>query len=238
MVGMAAAMIMTTDQAALLRLLAWLSPSFPVGGFAYSHGLEAACEHQLVVDRASLIDWIDGAVAFGSARNDAVILVCTHRAVAEDDDETLRKIVDLAARLFGAPELAGESLGQGAAFWRTVTTAWPHPRFEHLTAILPRGCIAYPVAVAAAAAMHGIDRRDTTIGFLHGFVANAVSAAIRLGIIGQTDGQIATGGLEDQVVSTADGTQGATLDDIGSASLMIDLMTLCHETQTTRLFRS
>ncbi|NQW08784.1 MAG: urease accessory protein UreF [Alphaproteobacteria bacterium] len=229
---------MTIDQAPLLRLLAWLSPSFPVGSFAYSHGLEAARELDLVTDRASLTDWIDGAVAFGSARNDAVILACAHRAVIEDDVEALREVADVAATLFGSPELAGESLGQGTAFWRTVAVAWPHPRFERLTAILPRGRIAYPVAVATAAAVHGVSRRDTLAAFLHGFAANAVSAAIRLGIIGQTDGQIATSRLEERVASISDSVHDATLDDIGSASLMIDLLTLWHETQTTRLFRS
>jgi len=44
--------------AALYRMLAWLSPSFPIGSFSFSHGLEAAAENGAIRDRETLQDWI------------------------------------------------------------------------------------------------------------------------------------------------------------------------------------
>jgi urease accessory protein len=234
---------MTTDPRALVRLLSWLSPAFPVGGFAYSHGLEAAVEHQLVNSAQTLREWIEGAICFGSARGDAVILAVAHQAVvhqagAVGDCGGLREVADLARLLFGAPELAAESLVQGNAFWRTVKAAWPHPEFDRLGAELPDSKIAYPIAVAVAAAVYGIGQGDAIVAYLHSVAANGVSAAIRLGVIGQTDGQRITRALEPVVLKTAKTAEGSSLEDIGSASLAIDMMALRHETQTTRLFRS
>lgn len=235
---MTMATIMTTDPRTLLRLLSWLSPSFPVGGFAYSHGLEAASEHGIVTDAGTLGDWLDGAITFGSARNDSVILSVTHRLVLAGDEAGLRDVADLARCLFGAPELAGESIVQGNAFWRTVTTAWPDPAFAKLREFLPEGAIAYSVAVGVASAVHGIGRLDAITAFLHGFAGGGVSAAIRLGMIGQTDGQRVIRALETTILETSAKTATASIEDIGSASLAIDMMALAHETQTTRLFRS
>jgi urease accessory protein len=239
---------MSSDPRALVRLLSWLSPAFPVGGFAYSHGLEAAVEHQLVNSAQALSEWLEGVICFGSARGDAVILAVAHQAVAHPagavgDDAVgggggLREVADLARLLFGAPELAAESLVQGNAFWRTVKAAWPHPEFDRLGAELPDGQIAYPIAVAVAAAVYGIGQADATVGFLHSVAANGISAAIRLGVIGQTDGQRIIRALEPVVLKTAETVECSSLEDIGSASLAVDMMALRHETQTTRLFRS
>jgi len=226
------------EPTALFRLLGWLSPSFPVGAFAYSHGLESAFERGVVVDRATLVDWLEGLLAFGSARCDAGLVACAHRATVEDDVDALAEVASLAAALFGAPELARESFQQGNAFWSTIGTTWPHPRLAAFGSALPAGRIAYPVAIGVAAAVHGIDRGATCLAHLHGFVANAVSAAIRLGMLGQTDGQRVIHACEGAVVEAARQAESARLEALGSASLALDLFALDHETQTTRLFRS
>ena len=228
----------TDDETAHIRLLGWLSPAFPVGAFAYSHGLEAAVEAKLVSDRESLTNWLGGLVRFGSARNDALLLVVAHRGVTLNDRAVVAESSSMASVMFGAPELELEALGQGAAFWRTVTTSWPHQDFERWAECLPEKGIAYPVAVGIAAAVHGIPLAAVVAAFLHAFVANGISAAIRLGVIGQTDGQHVQHDLETLTVQTARALVDATLDDIGSAAVTLDVMALSHETQTTRLFRS
>src|SRR5829696_6410128 len=75
--------------AALYRLLAWLSPSFPIGAFSYSHGLEAAAGSGAIHDRASLQSWIAAIVAHGSGRIDADILLEAYRAALADDGPAL-----------------------------------------------------------------------------------------------------------------------------------------------------
>ncbi|MBK7951308.1 MAG: urease accessory protein UreF [Deltaproteobacteria bacterium] len=228
----------SADPSALFRLLGWLSPGFPVGAFAYSHGLEAAFERGDVSDRGSLVEWLEGLLRFGSARCDAGLAACAHRAVCDDDDAALCAVADFAAALFGAPELARESFQQGDAFWKTIATSWPHPRLAAIAGSLPSGRLAYPVAVGAAAAAHGVPRDATCLAYLHAFVANGVSSAIRLGMLGQTDGQHVLRACEGTVVAAAESACSAELASLGSASLALDLFALAHETQTTRLFRS
>jgi urease accessory protein len=111
------------------------------------------------------------------------------------------------------------------------------PRRSGLRAARAEG-IAYPVAVAAAAAGHGIALREALEAFLLGFVSNLVSAAVRLGIVGQTDGQRVVAALVPAVRERASAMREATLDDLGGAAFRSDLAALRHETQYTRLFRS
>jgi len=223
---------------AFVRLQGWLSPAFPVGAFAYSHGLESAFDHGVVHDRATLADWLRDLLAFGSARCDAGLLVCAHRAASAGDGDALAGVAAAGATLFGAPELARESRLQGDAFWQAIEAGWPHPRLAALGAALRAGRIAYPVAVGVAAAAHGIAVLPTAQAFLHGFAANGVSAAIRLGMLGQTDGQRVLRAVEPSVLAAAEAAQEARLEDLGSAAVALDLLSLAHESQTTRLFRS
>jgi urease accessory protein len=65
-----------------------------------------------------------------------------------------------------------------------------------------------------------------------------VSAAVRLGPIGQTDGQRILAALMPTIRETAKRASDSTLDDLGSAAFRSDLASLRHETQYTRLFRS
>ena len=221
-----------------IRLLAWLSPSFPAGSFAYSHGLETAEQCGIVHDAATLGDWLDGLIRFGGARTDALLLVRSHRAVLAGNTAALAETAALAAALFAAPELALESLQQGAAFWRTVRAGWPHPRWDDLERVLADGRIAYPVAVGAATALHRVPCGETAAAWLHACAANGVSAGLRLGIAGQTEGQRILARLEPVIVATSRSVCASDPDRIGSASLTVDLMALAHETQRTRLFRS
>lgn len=244
---MAAACITTTDPmtaspdpAALLKLAAWLSPSFPVGAFAYSTGLEWAVEDGRVVGRAGLDAWLRTVVAVGPPRQDAVLVVRCWRAVAAGDDAALVETAELAAALKGTAELAQETVVQGTAYLRTVTAAWPESRLDAVAATLAAAGVepALPVAVGAASAAHGVALASTLSLFLHAVVANQVSAAIRLSVIGQTDGQRVTAALEPVILAVADAAEAADPDDLGAATPMLDWCSMRHETQHTRLFRS
>lgn len=231
---------MGTDAGAegLLKLAAWTSPSFPVGAFAYSHGLEWAVEAGLVTDAESLLAWAAHLIAAGAPRQDAVLLARAYRQV--DDGSALLETAELAAALKGTAELAQETVVQGGAFLRTVRAAWPDTRLDGMATVFAREGldVALPVAVGVSAAAHGIDLAATLRFFLHGVAANTVSAAIRLSMIGQTDGQRVTAGLEPIILSTASDAAAADPDDLRSTAPMVDWCSMRHETQHTRLFRS
>src|SRR5215218_9769637 len=83
--------------ASLYRLMAWLSPAYPVGAFSYSSGLEWAIEAGDVTAAASLRDWLQAMFEHGAIGCDAAFFVHAHKATAEGDDVLLRAVAELAA---------------------------------------------------------------------------------------------------------------------------------------------
>jgi urease accessory protein len=226
-----------TEGAALYRLLAWLSPAYPIGAYSYSHGLETAVEEGRVRDRAALVAYIATVLRAGAGRVDGALLAASWRAAGAGADTALDEIAALAAAWRGTAETALETMQQGTAFVGVTLSAWPEPRFAAFAARHPRR-LAHPVAFGAAAAYQGIALRSALAGWLAAFAANLVSAGVRLVPLGQTDGQIATAALHPVVESSADAATTAELDTLGTAAPMLDLLSMRHETQYTRLFRS
>lgn len=223
-----------------LMLQTWLSPSFPVGAFAYSHGLEWAVEDSTVHDLESLVAWLDGVVRHGAGRSDMILLAHAWRAVDAGDAAGLASVAELASALQPTRERRLESVAQGEAFLKAVRQTWPLAGVESLVDGLAAARLpaAYPVAVGAACAAHGVALPATLASALTAFVANLSSAAVRLVPLGQTDGQRAVAALMPVVITVAAEADGATLDDLGGASLRADIASARHETQYTRLFRS
>jgi urease accessory protein len=224
--------------AALCRLLAWLSPSYPIGAFSYSHGLEAAIDAGLVHDRASLMAWIAGVLDHGTARVDGALFAAAWRAAHVDNAAALDAIAELASAWRGTAETALESRQQGASFLSITRTAWPDPRLDAFAARRDGQC-ALPVAVAITAAWHDVDLEAALTGYLHAFAANLCSAAVRAIPLGQSDGQSALSALAASVErATVAALAVTSLDDVGTASPLLDWCSMRHETQYTRLFRS
>ncbi len=225
------------EAAALYRLMTWLSPSFPVGAFSYSSGIEWAVEAGDIRDAASLENWLAAMLVEGSGFCDALFLAKIHQAVETGDDRLLRDIAELAAAFVPSRERQLETSSQGRAFIETARAAWSCDALAHALAQCP-GIIVYPVAVGLVSAAHEIPLAPTLHAFLHALISNWISAGARLIPLGQTDSQRVLAALEAVVSDTAQRAMNATLDDIGSATFRADLASLRHETQYTRLFRS
>ncbi len=219
------------------QLLVWLSPAFPVGAFAYSHGLEKAAEKRIVTDRASLGAWLEDLIALGSLRNDLIVLAAAWRAASVQSATDLASVAELAAALQPSAERRLETITQGGSFLMQIDAAWPCAAVGLLRAAYA-GDTAYPVAVGVAAAGHNLPLAPTLLGYGMAFVGNLISASIRLSVIGQTDGQRLTAALLPALQDAATQAATSTLDDIGSATFAADLASMQHETQYTRLFRS
>ena len=222
---------------ALYRLLAWLSPAFPVGAFSYSGGIEWAVEAGDIKDADTLKAWLAVILAEGGGYCDAVLFAHAHRAATCGDDTALRAVAELAAAFAPSKERHLETTAQGNAFVAAARAAWPCAAIERLKACWD-GAVAYPVAVAVACAGHGIAVEPALAAYLQALAANWVSAGVRLIPLGQTQGLHVLAGLEPVVTATAQRALTTALDDIGSAALRADLASARHETQYTRLFRS
>jgi len=220
-----------------IELQIWLSPSFPVGSFAYSHGLEWAASTGRVRDRASTDAWLGDLISHGTLRNDAILLARTWRAVVARDAQALRDINALAIALAGSRERHLETTTQGNAFMTTVLATWGNDDLTQMRAALD-GDIAYPIAIGCVAATWNVAITAVLTAYLGGMIQNLVSALVRLAVIGQTEGQRVIAALVPAIAATVSMAEQSTLDDLGGAAFMSDIAAIGHETQETRLFRS
>lgn len=203
----------------LLTLAQWLSPAFPVGSFAYSHGVETAIRDGAITDAASLELWLHDVLAEGSGRADAVLLAVAHRG--ED-------VNDLARAFAASSERLRESERQGAAFAGTVRAVWGLDLPDFM----------YPVAVGRASALKWLDARTTAALYLQSFASNLVSAAVRLVPLGQTDGQKVLAALSPLCQAVAAEAVTADPEDLWSNAWASDIAQMRHETMEPRLFQS
>lgn len=209
----------------ILLLSQWFSPAFPVGAFAYSHGLEWAIEAGEVTDAASTAIWLETVLQDGAGWNDAVLLGAAFRA--ETDDAL--GFVDATSRAFAASrERLLEAERQGAAFCDTVSAVWGAD-LQGLT---------YPVALGRAARLQGLPALLTARLYLHAFISNLTSVAVRLVPLGQTEGQRLIQGFAPACAHLAERAVNADLSDLQSSAFLTDIAAMKHETQHTRIFRT
>jgi urease accessory protein len=213
----------------LLRLLTWLSPGFPTGGFAYSHGLEWSVEAGDISDEAALRDWVADVLSHGAGRSDVILLRHAHRA----GPDGLPALCALGVALGFGRERRLESCAQGEAFVRTGTV-WGGPRITALADMQ----VPYPVAVGALAADHGIGADLAAAAYSQAFAVSLVSVGVRLIPLGQTAGVRVIRLLEPKIAEVVEQTKDAGLDDLGGACFRSDIAAMRHETQRTRLFRT
>lgn len=215
------------------ELMIWLSPIFPVGAFAYSQGLETAADREWVTDFDNFYQWLEATSLHGVLRNDLILLSLVMRA---EDDERLHRLAELSAALQPSAERAKEASDLGISFWAAYCAAWKpgaEPNRDTSEAIMT-----LPIAVGCAARDHGLDEAATLEFFGISYLSNQISAAIRLGIIGQFDGQRILAGLLPNLRHLCAGAALADEDDLGTATFGADLCSMLHETQDIRLFRS
>ena len=211
----------------LLRLLAWLSPAFPTGGYAYSHGLEWAVECGDVRDAATLTEWIEDVLLHGTGRNDLILLRHAHRTAG--DATEIAAIAEIARATAASRERQSEACDQGTAFIVAART-WQSLPFPVATP--------YPVAVGALGGAQRIDEELLAAGYAQAFAANLISAAVRLVPLGQSIGLAVLAALEPLILRIAEETRDATLDELGGCTFRSDIAAMRHETQRTRLFRT
>jgi urease accessory protein len=224
----------------LYKMLTWFSPSFPIGAFSYSHGVETAAERGAVRDRATLRDWIAAILAHGAGRMDADTLRDSHAAASVADIAALTAANRRGVAYRATAEMALETTAQGEAFLASCRAAWPDPFLDRWGATLGESteAVCHAAAVGAAAARAGIPIGCALTAHLQAMAANLVSAALRLGIVGQTDGQRVLAALEPVVGTAVTRALKRDPSAFGGATFAVDLASMAHEIQYTRLFRS
>jgi len=214
-------MHITTDSK-LLNVMQWLSPAFPIGGFAYSHGLEWAINKGHVGNREELQKWISDLLEYGSLKNDAILI----KLVLQGSDP--REINELAMALCPASERLSETQLQGGAFCKIMREVWSL-EIDELT---------LPIALALAAKNESIDQNLVVPAYLHSFCSNLISVAMRLIPIGQTDGQKTLRELSPLISDSVRAVAKSDKDDLGSACFLSDVSAMQHEYLQPRVFKT
>lgn len=229
---------------ALYRLLAFLSPAFPIGAFTYSHGLEQVIDDDRVTTADELKDWLEDILRYGAGRSDGILLKETYRAALHGDTEEVLELRDLGLALQPSKERHLESSAQGTAFIEAVSKSWT-PEENSEAARLFRNLVVehrdawpYPVALGLTCASHGIPENAALTAFLHAFTANIISVAVRAVPLGQSNGQSVLAQLEPIIFEVAEEACEADLGDLGTSTFLADIASMAHETQYSRLFRS
>ena len=216
---------MPTPIEVALTLNQWFSPAYPVGAFAYAHGLEAAVSDGWVRDGATLKDWLSDVLQHGAGRNDALFLAAAYRAADAEEVAAL----DAEARAFAASaERLREADLQGAAFAKVTGAVWAQ-------AIAP---LLYPVAVGRAARLADLPLGLTAALYLQAFVGNLVAAAQRLFPLGQGEAQALIHDLSPLCRTLSDDTASGDLDLLSGTAFLSDIAAMRHETQYSRIFRT
>ena len=208
---------------ALLSLVQWLSPAFPVGGYAYSHGLEWAISAGDVTTAAQLQRWLGTVLTEGAGRTDAILLAQALRPEAD-----LGHLASLAEALAASRERLVETLDQGRALGQTIAALIGQPQPE----------MPYPVALGAAARGLGLPPEPVVSLYLHAFASSLVQAAVRFVPLGQTEGQAVLAALHPVILQVAAEAVQAEVDQIGSGAFRSDLAAMRHETMDVRIFRT
>ena len=243
---------------ALLSLIQWLSPAFPTGGYAYSHGLEQAVVDATLTNAASLKDWLTDVLTHGTGRQDAILLACALRP-----DADLDALTDLALALSSSAERHHETLAQGTALALTVSalpisaqpiSAQPVSALTvsaFTVSALPISALTvpaltggplkarpFPVALGEAAAPLCLSTPQVLSLYLHAFASNLVQAMVRFVPLGQTEGQATLASLHPLISHLADTLATATEDDLATSTFGAELAAMRHETLQPRIFKT
>jgi len=221
----------------LYYLLTWFSPSFPIGSYAYSHGLEYAVESKVIKDISDLSSWINDFLFYGSGYNDGILISCGYDAVVNNDLYKLEEISYIGKAFKPSKEISLESAQQGISFIQAVSSSLKSDKFDGLIKIIKEN-ISFPIVVACAGATCKINKLDLINAYLHAFVSNIISAALRLMSIGQTESQILLMKFKKEVEMLTKIIISKKINDLGSSVLIGEWSSANHEKQYSRLFRS
>jgi urease accessory protein len=209
--------------AGLMTLMRWLSPAFPLGSFAYSHGLEAAVAGGAVATAVDLRGWVGDVIVRGSGWIDAVLLSESLRPGADH-----AALAALARAMAASRERLAETEEQGAAFVRTVNALAgrddpPAP---------------LPVAVGRAAAGLGVAPGTVIALYLQAFATTIVLAGVRFMPLGQTEGAGVLEALAPVIARVAGDAVEARLAEAASSAFGADRAAMAHEAMEVRIFRT
>jgi urease accessory protein len=221
----------------LARMLQFGDSVFPIGGFAFSGGLESAIQKGVVTDPATLLAFARTAVE-QAGRGDGIALVRAHHSArAGDIDEVVRiDALVYARKLSGETRTMSVRMGRKFAEMgaHVTNTMALHDWRERVLAGATPGC--YPVALAVNFAAQGLSARDAFVVHQYGVAATILGAALRLMRISHMDTQPMLYALNADLDSAYATAASASLDDMAGFAPLAEILAAVHVKAHVRLF--
>ena len=222
-----------------LELLHLCDSLFPIGGFAYSDGLERATSDGTIADAAGLQAWLEAVLDDTIGRLEGPAVWHAWRAVADGDVAALIQLDEELTALRPSSSARQSSRAMGQRLLTTWQALHPDARLERLAVVAKAGAIGpvLPVAFAAACASAGVARRESVDAYAYTRLAATVSAAMRLIPIGQTDAHRRLSRTLERVPAVVDRI-AADNHQPESFTPMMDIAAMTQQYLHSRLFRS
>ena len=214
----------------ILKLLTWNNQSFPIGSYSFSSGLEFAVESKIINTGKDLQDWLNDLLRYGSLHSDALILLEACKLASEKENIKINNLNNFAISLNQSSEKYIENYEQGKSFMKITEDAWDHSFINKK--------LIFPIAYALAAVQENINREDILICYLHSSLCNLLAAGIKLIPLGQTEGQKIQVELNKYIETEYKTLLKKNLNDIGNCGWVNDIVSMKHENQFTRIFRT
>jgi len=223
--------------AGLARMLQFGDSMFPIGGFAFSGGLESAIQKRVVTDAGTLHAFARTAVEQAAA-GDGIAVVWAHRAAAADDVAELVRIDErvYARKLSGETRTMSVRMGKKFTEMGAEVTGAPLLRTwrERIDVGDTPGC--YPVALAVNFAVQGLSARDAVVVHQYGVAAMILSAALRLMRISHVDTQRMLYRLNAGADAAYETAAAARLADMAGFAPLTEILAAAHVKAHVRLF--
>jgi urease accessory protein len=213
------------------RLWQLISPSLPVGAYAYSAGLESAIDRGFVTDAQSCTSWLTGMLSQSFTYNDLPVFFALYDLWLSEDSAAIVDSTKYLQSLRETAELLAEDRQTGKALQRLLidldmadAETIPQPSYATMFAL---ACVRWQIDVSQGA-----------LGLAWSWLENQVAAAIKLVPLGQTDGQRMLLALTPELHAAVATAAALNPNDIGRSLPGLALLSSGHEQQYSRLFRS
>ena len=199
-------------------LQVWFSSSFPIGSYAYSHGLEALIDDKKIKNNNDVKEFLDALLFYGTLRNDYIFIKSIYKG-----DEINQLILASAS----SKERQIEMIDMGNSFRKIMKDSWELSLPENTSFIY---CL-------AKAGLHFNIKFDDLIKFyLQSFISNLINVCVKHIPMSQKDGQTLNVIYINQIQEFLILSDKLTLKDIGTTFFIGDIFAIKHENLDSRIY--
>ena len=209
-------MINKKDPLQILQI--WFSSSFPIGSYAYSHGLEALIDNKKIKNKDEVKEYLNALLFFGTLRNDFIFIKSIY------DGEEIDELILASAT---SKERKIEMIDMGNSFRKIMKDSWGLALPENTSFIY---------CLAKAGLYFNINFDDLIKFYLQSFISNLINVCVKHIPMSQKDGQIINVNFIDQIQKFLTQSKHLTLNDVGSTFFIGDIFSIKHERLESRIY--